>query len=237
MSGLGASGCGQAVRRFTGVRGQLQFYLALQVLLLGVSARAADSGSPAEFERYGIVRYQHSQTIYSGVDGVLDKVHVKAGQHVAVGEKLVTTTPIDPSFRQIVVTNTTTNGIVSRVEQLEGKKIDSFDEILVVADDSRYIVVTNIAGKNIRELDRSNTPLVTFNPGSLDTLELSGSIYAVHEPPQGGYGLFKVEVLVVCPDSACMEQISSGDFAKVTFNRSPVVANTESRDGQAQLTR
>lgn len=169
------------------------------------------------YERYGVVRYFQSEIIYSNFDGILNRIHVKAGQRVAIGDSLVTATPIHPGSKSVTMKNSLENAVISRIDKLEGKKVDSFEEILVVADDSQYIIVVNITPKSLKNIEGSGEPMVTFNPRTENSFERKGSIYAVHEPPQGTYGLSKVEVLVDCKDVLCAEKIYSGDFAKIKF--------------------
>ncbi|MCV2884455.1 hypothetical protein OE749_07090 [Aestuariibacter sp. AA17] len=166
---------------------------------------------------YGVVSYQKQKPIYSQFDGILEEVYVKGGDRLKTNQPLVRITREEVGYSEILIRNTIENAVVSRLDLQEGHKVDRFSQIMMVADLSQYVVKIDVSQRDLLRLGEIGDASVIFSPNSTQPKEMQGEVYAINEPQQGDFGLFRIEVVVDCTKK-CGHQVRSGSIAKVMLN-------------------
>ncbi|WP_105169043.1 HlyD family efflux transporter periplasmic adaptor subunit [Pseudoalteromonas sp. T1lg23B] len=185
---------------------------------------------------FGIVHYRNARPVYSQFGGIISQLFVQGGQQVDAGQSLVKIERLEIGFSTIEMKNEIPDGVVSRVNVREGHHIEPYDPIMVVADASEYIIKLNVSQVDLNKLQPIGKAEVVFAPNSSQPFSKSGQVHAIHEPNQGKFGLYEIEILVDC-SSDCVDVVKSGSIAKVLMSPKTPVQVTATVKDQSSKTR
>lgn len=124
----------------------------------------------------------------TGVAGLVETVHVRVGERVAEGQKLLTIARDAPgeSYRPVVIVSR----IAGRVSQLatRGAELKAGAEAAVIIDDSEFRLVAALSDKDAFRV--AAMPRAPLSARSADGVILKGSLTSVSAEPDYATGLF-----------------------------------------------
>lgn len=190
----------------------------LSMLLFPVTATAVET-----FYFVGNVDYIKQKIIVSSLDGIVSKIHVRAGSQLEKGQPLFDVQPFDPNISVKQVVNQEDNLEVSAVLLREGEKVNQYESVVRLNKKSdlqiRALSFPPISQKLVigKDID------VIFDPDG-DAYQLKGTISALHNHPVQYGKLSTVEAEISIDNSACFSDISCsrhykvGGFVKLQFS-------------------